>query len=146
MKGLLTLRAVLTFMIVVILASTVAVAQANPLLRSPLQIPTLSLTPTAVLPTSIVGFFFPNPLNSGSFVNPTNTPTCTPQGESTRPFTDVVLKADGTCASIIAQGGGAQAGVNTAVASLQAFEALFTAHLALASAVTASLPWLSVSP
>src|SRR5437773_5064330 len=50
-------------------------------------------------------------------------------GENSRPFTDVVPSPDGTCSTIVAQGGGLQAGVG----SLFSFQAILTANLTVAT-------------
>lgn len=54
--------------------------------------------------------------------------------ENTRPFTDVIPNADGTCSTLVAQGGGQQAGVGDLPGGLFAFQAIFTANLSVAAA------------
>jgi uncharacterized repeat protein (TIGR01451 family) len=98
---------------------------------------------------SVDAAFYPDPANRGVFnatssstpsfrqtfpvlnFNPPSTSFCSNAvavNQGTRPFTDVVPKADGTCTTIPAQGGGVQAGNG----SLSAFQAAFGTSLTLA--------------
>jgi len=117
------------------------------------------------------GVFFPNSDNSGPFdltssakpaftrtfrvINfnpPADLQHCTNSigvDERTRPFTSVVPNPNGPCATTVAEGNGQQAGVG----DLEAFEAVFTAHLTVPRAgpvtfaVTADDGWiLSIGP
>jgi hypothetical protein len=101
---------------------------------------------------SVHGAFYSNPNNSGqldvsNLVTPVFTqdfpvldfnPPASAQvrcsnntgiGENTRPFTDVVPDPDGTCSTVVAQGGGQQAGVG----NLFTFQGIFTANLNVAA-------------
>jgi hypothetical protein len=100
----------------------------------------------------VIGQFYQNPTNGGTFtatsnsteiflqtfpvINfnpPSGTIPCsnnTGVGVSTRPFTDVVPQADGSCLTIPAQGNGQQAGVGT----LGNFQAVFSGSFAVSAA------------
>ena len=112
------------------------------------------LVPSPNVSTStILGRFFPNPNNTGTFdVLPTATPVfsqyfptilfnpptgtvnnlaCSIVNTNARPFTDVTTDATANFkGSVIAQGNGVQAGVG----SLNAFEAVFTGQFTVKSA------------
>jgi hypothetical protein len=102
---------------------------------------------------SVTGDFYANPNDSGPFdsgqlssrlfelqfplidFNPTigvqvSCSNSVAVSNETRPFTDVVPNPDGTCGTIAAETAGSQAGVG----SLNAFEAVFSATLTVASA------------
>ena len=103
---------------------------------------------------TVQGKFFPSssPSNGVFDISPSATPAFTQQfpvidfnppaaaqvlcGSSTgisefsRPFTDVVRNSNGSCATVVVQGNGEQAGMS----SLAAFEAVFTAPLTVAQA------------
>ncbi|MGI9057298.1 MAG: DUF11 domain-containing protein [Ktedonobacteraceae bacterium] len=108
---------------------------------------------TLIIPSNITGKFFTNtdyfngvfdrtPSDTPVFTqnlpvinfNPSDSPNCAPQGQDTRPFTDVVSNANGTCTPIIAQGNGAQAGALGT--QLETFETEFGANLIIPSAGT----------
>lgn len=111
--------------------------------------------PPQVSISSVRGAFYLNPNNSGALdpsyltspaftqdfpVIDFNPPAAAQVGcsnvtgvdETTRPFTDVVPEPDGTCSTVVAQGGGAQAGTGDLPAGLFAFQAVFTANLQVA--------------
>src|SRR5437867_1591913 len=98
---------------------------------------------------AVDGAFYPDPVGSGVFnatsastpsfhqtfpalnFNPPSTSFCSnavPVNQGTRPFTDIVPQADGTCTTIPAQGGGFQAGVGP----LSNFQAVFSTSLTVA--------------
>jgi hypothetical protein len=104
--------------------------------QDPTTAPEIGISP-------VTGQFFNNPINGGSFsaspstpeefhqtfpvinFNPPNGATSCSNNTgvdlTTRPFTDVIPQADGSCLTMIAQGNGKQAGVG----SLRAFQAVF---------------------
>src|SRR2546422_960616 len=99
----------------------------------------------------VSGQFFPNPSNSGAFTATTSTPVSFTQtfpiinfnapgvavacsnntgvDVNTRPFTDVVPQADGSCTTLVAEGNGFQVGVGT----LFTFDAVFQGSLTIGS-------------
>jgi len=103
------------------------------------DVPVVSMSP-------VTGLFFPNTSNSTTFgarpgmlkafsqsfpvldFNPPAAlaPCATAVGPATRPFTDVVPRADGTCATLVAQGGGFQAGVGALGSFFAVFAGRFT--------------------
>jgi hypothetical protein len=107
---------------------------------------------TPITISSVSASFFPNPTDSGAFISspatavtftqefpginfntPSGTVPCKPAsgvGPTTRPFTNVVPQADGTCKTVIAQGNKLQAGVG----DLTQFQAVFTGSFQVAAA------------
>ena len=124
--------------------------------------PTLADSPTPLSLGPVTGTFYPNPAGSGSFdasqlSNPAFTETfsvinfdppqaaqatCSSQtgiNEFTRPFTDVIPAANGSCTTQVVEGNGLQAGSGP----LYAFEAVFTSNLTVASAGNVSFNFYS---
>src|ERR1700674_5554870 len=150
------IAAVLALVVLTLPASSVTPAQADPI---PTPSPTPNLAPIGI--TQVDGRFFTNPADSGSFTaSPSDTPVfgqtfpivdfnppagavnctnATGVDESTRPFTDVVPQNDGSCATIIAQGNGQQAGVG----DLTSFDAVFTGSFSVPSAMDVTFNFFS---
>jgi len=120
-------------------AAACSAATAAPVSTATDDVPVVSVSP-------VTGLFFPNPSDAHTFgarpgmlkvfsqsfpvldFDPPAAlaPCATPVGPTTRPFTDVVPRSDGTCATLVAQGAGFQAGVGTLASFFAVFAGRFT--------------------